>query len=46
MGIPRRDDWWINVQLALRGQIIITSSKGLEMIGERVTIQLALVMDG
>lgn len=46
MGIPRRDDWWINVQLASRGQFGIVSSEGLGMIGEGVTIQLALIMDG
>ena len=46
MGIPRRQNWWINVQLASRGRFGVVSSEGLEMIGEGVTIQLALIMDG
>ena len=38
-----RENWWINVQLAVHGHFMIIFFKELEMIGERLTIQLALI---
>ena len=43
IGIPLSSNWWVNIELALHGHLVIISSKELKTIAEKRTIQLALI---